>query len=143
MRPNRLHRIAAAAVARAQPASWALLSLGVAAFLLLPLAGKKCYLDEKALLVGGAVPTIRWATERGHQNSALLAVGPACRACVLALLHVTCFQSLRSWADKAALLAPAWQPTSRHCLQPPAATLLPRWRHLAHRWLPLCTLGKP
>ncbi|KAL4423490.1 hypothetical protein ABPG77_003623 [Micractinium sp. CCAP 211/92] len=59
MKQNRFQRIAAVALARAQPAGWALFVLGVAAFLLLPLAGKKCYLDEKALLVGGAAPTIR------------------------------------------------------------------------------------
>ncbi len=61
MKQNRFQRIAAVALARAQPAGWAVFVLGVAAFLLLPLAGKKCYLDEKALLVGGAAPTIRRA----------------------------------------------------------------------------------
>ncbi|KAL4437170.1 hypothetical protein ABPG75_004309 [Micractinium tetrahymenae] len=52
MKQHRFQRIAAAALARAQPAGWTLLVLGVSAFLLLPLAGKKCYLDEKALLSG-------------------------------------------------------------------------------------------
>lgn len=40
-------------------AVWALLALSVVAALLLPLAGKKCFLDEKALLVGGVFPTVR------------------------------------------------------------------------------------
>ena len=38
---------------------WTLFSLGVAAVLALPLAGKNCYLDEKALLVGGSFSTVR------------------------------------------------------------------------------------
>ncbi|EFN58972.1 hypothetical protein CHLNCDRAFT_49782 [Chlorella variabilis] len=57
--PSKLQRIGAAALWAAQPAVWLLLALGVTAFLLLPLAAKKCYLDEKALLVGGTVPTVR------------------------------------------------------------------------------------
>lgn len=52
-------RLAAAAVRQARPAAWALFALGVAAFVLMPLAGKQCYLDEKALLVGGALPIVR------------------------------------------------------------------------------------
>lgn len=60
MPPKRLPaRLAAAAVRRARPAAWALFVLGVAAFVLMPLAGKNCFLDEKALLVGGALPTVR------------------------------------------------------------------------------------
>lgn len=59
--PSKLQRIGAAALWAAQPAVWLLLALGVTAFLLLPLAAKKCYLDEKALLVGGTVPTVRCA----------------------------------------------------------------------------------
>jgi len=61
MKQHPLHRIAQAAVQRSQPAAWALLALGFAAFLLLPLGAQHCYLDEKALLVGGSVPTIRRA----------------------------------------------------------------------------------
>ena len=60
---NRLQRITAAALRCLQPAVWLLLVAGIAAFLLLPMAAKRCYLDEKALLVGGALPTIRCA---GH-----------------------------------------------------------------------------
>ena len=41
-----------------------LMSVHAIPFLLLPLAAKRCYLDEKALLVGGALPTIRCAEGR-------------------------------------------------------------------------------
>ena len=61
---QRWRRIAAAALQCVQPAVWALLVAGIASFLLLPLAAKRCYLDEKALLVGGALPTIRCAGGR-------------------------------------------------------------------------------
>ena len=52
-------RIAQFALRNAQRTVWALVLLGISAFLLLPLAANKCYLDEKALLVGGALPTVR------------------------------------------------------------------------------------
>lgn len=69
MPPKRLPaRLAAAAVRRARPAAWALFVLGVASFVLMPLAGKNCYLDEKALLVGGALPTVRWV-QAGVRNA--------------------------------------------------------------------------
>eukprot|EP00887_Chlorella_sp_A99_P005205 scaffold1.g5205.t1 len=38
---------------------WALFCLGLLAWLAMPLLAKKCYLDENALLVGGAHPTVR------------------------------------------------------------------------------------
>ena len=60
---NRLQRIITSALRCLQPAVWLTLAAGIAAFLLLPLAARRCYLDEKALLVGGALPTIRSA---GH-----------------------------------------------------------------------------
>ena len=58
---QRMLRISAAVLKCVQPAVWVLWVAGIAAFLLLPLAAKRCYLDEKALLVGGALPTIRCA----------------------------------------------------------------------------------
>ena len=61
---QRMPRIAAAVLRCVQPAVWVLWVAGIAAFLLLPLAAKRCYLDEKALLVGGALPTIRCAEGR-------------------------------------------------------------------------------
>lgn len=52
-------RIDSAVLRCLQPAVWTLLLLSAASFLLLPLAAQKCFLDEKALLVGGAVPSVR------------------------------------------------------------------------------------
>jgi hypothetical protein len=63
-RHQRVQRIAAAVLQCLRPAVWVLWVTGIAAFLLLPLAAKRCYLDEKALLVGGALPTIRCAEGR-------------------------------------------------------------------------------
>lgn len=56
---RKLRRIVAVVFRCLQPAVWTLLLLSAASFLLLPLAAQKCFLDEKALLVGGAVPTVR------------------------------------------------------------------------------------
>lgn len=58
--PTKLQRLGAALAARAQAGALLLLCAGVAAALLAPLSARKCYLDEKALLVGGALPTVRW-----------------------------------------------------------------------------------
>lgn len=72
-RPSRLQRVAAALRRYAQACVWALVAAGLAAFLLLPLAAKRCYLDEKALLVGGAQPTVRcaaWGAWRRQQAEA-------------------------------------------------------------------------
>lgn len=48
---------------RARPLSWALLALGLAACLVLPLASKPVSLDEKSLMVGGAELGFRWEME--------------------------------------------------------------------------------
>ena len=55
----------AALAARAQAAALLLLIAAAAACLALPLAARKCFLDEKALLVGGALPTVRWEGTSG------------------------------------------------------------------------------
>ena len=60
VQPSKLRqRIALWALQQAQRSVWALVLLGFTALVLLPLAAQKCYLDEKALLVGGAVSTVR------------------------------------------------------------------------------------
>lgn len=59
-RKVRLKRRALQLVLAARPALvWALLGLGVAAFLLLPLAAKNISADEKAILFGGREPAAR------------------------------------------------------------------------------------
>lgn len=59
---SKIKRALQALPAYAEAAAWALLLAGVTAFALLPLAAKRCYLDEKALLVGGSLPTVRSAS---------------------------------------------------------------------------------
>ena len=59
MAQHKLQRLAQAALGHVRHAAWVLVALGVVAFLLLPLAAKKCYLDEKALLLGGSLPSTR------------------------------------------------------------------------------------
>ena len=86
----RLQRLARAAVARAQVGAWALLALGCAAFVLLPLSGRRCYLDEKALLVGGALPTTRRADGVGGAHAAGGRAPPAANRPALAQTPPAC-----------------------------------------------------
>ncbi|KAL4859670.1 Glycosylphosphatidylinositol anchor attachment 1 protein [Chlorella vulgaris] len=55
---RRIRGLIPAIVRNLQGCVWAVLVLAVAAILLLPLSANKCYLDEKALLVGGAQPSV-------------------------------------------------------------------------------------